>query len=378
MKTFDLDIINTVSIDLLSCVGFDKLCTSLLCILFDLQDICKNILISFEVKHLVKLKRIFAEAVTEHGGDVLCQRMVAVKKPSAEGDSICLIIKFIRIDLIELMKLCLLQDICMKGCNTVDGKSVMNVHMCHVNQVVLVNDGKILLRIFCFDTLVQLADDRHQMRNNLLKIGDRPFLKCLCKDGMVGISAYMRYDLTSLLKFDSALCKKTDQLRNYHTRMCIIDLDHCVISKVMKIAAFCSCLIQDQLCCIAYHEILLINTKLSSCVITVIRIQEQCQVVEQILLIKGDSLAYNALVCNINIKKTKLDRFVLISSYINIIQCGFQHKSLKRYIIGNSCICKPALRLDPWVRCLKLKMIFKLLFEKSKVIIKADSFTRKT
>ena len=276
------------------------------------------------------------------------------------------------------MKLCLLQDIGMKGCNTVDGKSVVDVHMCHVYQVVLVDDGKIFLRIFFFDTLVQLADDRHQMRNNLLKIGDRPFLKCLCKNGMVGISAYMRYDLACLLELDSTLCEETDKLRNYHTRMCIVDLDHCVIGKVMKIAAFCCCLIQNQLCRIAYHEVLLIDTKLSSCIIAVIRIQEQCQVVEQIPLIKGDSLAHNALVCNINIKKAKLDCFVLIACNINIIQCGFQHKALKWDIIGNACICKPALRLDPRIRCLKLKMILKLLFEKSEVIIKSDSFSRKS
>ena len=378
MKTFDLDIINTVCVDLLTCIGFDKLRTSLLCILLDLKDIGKNVLISLKSKHLVKLKGILAEAVTDHGCDVLSQRMVAVKEPSAEGNPICLVIEFLRIDLIELMKLCLLQDIGMKGCNTVDGKSVVDVHMCHMDQVVLVDDGKIFLRIFCFDTLVQLADDRHQVRNNLLKIRDRPFLKCLCKNGMVGISAYMRYDLACLLKLDPTLCEKTDKFRNYHTRMCIVDLDHCIIGKVMKIAAFCCCLIQNQLCRIAYHEVLLIDTKLSSCVIAVIRIQEQCQVVEQILLIKGDSLAYNALICNINIKKAKLDRFVLIACHVNIIQCGFQHKALKRHVIGNACICKPALRLDPRIRCLKLKMILKLLFEKSEVIIKSDSFSRKS
>ena len=62
MKTFDLDIINTVCIDLFTCVGFDKLRTSLLCILLDLKDICKNVLISLEAKHLVKLKGILAEA----------------------------------------------------------------------------------------------------------------------------------------------------------------------------------------------------------------------------------------------------------------------------------------------------------------------------
>ena len=91
----------------------------------------------------------------------------------------------------------------------------------------------------------------------------------------------------------------------------------------MKIAAFCCCLIQDQLCRIAYHEVLLVNTKLSSGVIAVIRIQEQSQVVKKIFFVKRDSLSYNALICNINIKETKLDSLILISCHINIIQCGF-------------------------------------------------------
>ncbi len=323
METFDLDIINTVCVDLLACIGLDKFCTSLLCVLFDLQDICKNVLISLKFKHFIKLKGIFAEAVADHGCDVLGQRMVTVKEPSAEGDSICLIIKFLRINLIELMKLCLLQDVCMKGCNTIDGKSVMDVHMCHVDQVILVDDGKIFLRVFCLDTLIQFADDRHQVRNYFLKIGNRPFLKCLCKDGMVGVSAYMRYDLAGLLKLNSTLCEKANQLRNYHTRMCIVDLNHCVICKVMKVGAFGSRLIQDQLCRIAYHEVLLVNTKLSSGVIAVIRIQEQSQVVKKIFFVKRDSLSYNALICNINIKETKLDSLIHISCHINIIQCGF-------------------------------------------------------
>ena len=82
-------------------------------------------------------------------------------------------------------------------------------------------------------------------------------------------------------------------------------------------------LIQDQLCRIAYHEVLLVNTKLSSGVIAVIRIQEQSQVVKKIFFVKRDSLSYNALICNINIKETKLDSLILISCHINIIQCGF-------------------------------------------------------
>ena len=112
----------------------------------------------------------------------------------------------------------------------------------------------------------------------------------------------MRYDLACLLELDSTLCEETDKLRNYHTRMCIVDLDHCVIGKVMKIAAFCCCLIQDQLCRIAYHEVLLIDTKLSSCIIAVIRIQEQCQVVKDVLFVKGNSIVNHRFVCQIDVK----------------------------------------------------------------------------
>ncbi len=31
----------------------------------------------------------------------------------------------------------------MQGSNTVDGESIVDIHMCHVNQVVLVDDGHI-------------------------------------------------------------------------------------------------------------------------------------------------------------------------------------------------------------------------------------------
>ena len=46
-----------------------------------------------------------------------------------------------------------------------------------------------------------------------------------------------------------------------------------------------------SLCRIAYHEILLVDTKHSSFFIAVIRIEEQSQVFGNIGLIKGDSLA---------------------------------------------------------------------------------------
>ena len=46
-------------------------------------------------------------------------------------------------------------------------------------------------------------------------------------------------------------------------QMCIRDRDHCVVCKVMQVAAFLCCFVQDELSGIGYHEILLEDTELS-------------------------------------------------------------------------------------------------------------------
>ena len=70
----------------------------------------------------------------------------------------------------------------------------------------------------------------------------------------------------------------------------------------MKVASLGNCLIQNQLSGIADHEILLVNTKLTSIFITVIRIQEQCQVVKDVFFVKGNSIVNHRFICQINVK----------------------------------------------------------------------------
>ena len=48
------------------------------------------------------------------------------------------------------------------------------------------------------------------------------------------------------------------------------------------------------------------------------------------------------------------------------------------YIESDSCISKPAYILDPWVWSLFLFVIFKYLFEQSKVIVQSDSVSFQT
>ena len=190
----------------------------------------------------------------------------------------------------------------MQGSNTVNGESVVDIHMCHMNQIVLVDDCHIFLWIFCFDFLIQFFDDRYKVRNYIKKVVHWPFFQSLCKDGMVCVSTYFGYDFSSFIKGDSTFCQETDQFRNDHTWVSIVDLDHCVVCKVMQIAAFLCCLVKNELCSIGYHEVLLEDTEFTSVIIAVIRIQEQCQVVKDVLFVKGNSIVNHRFVCQIDVK----------------------------------------------------------------------------
>ena len=58
----------------------------------------------------------------------------------------------------------------------------------------------------------------------------------------------------------------------------------------------------DELSGIGYHEILLEDTEFTSVIIAVIRIQEQCQVVKNVLFVKGNSIVNHGFICQINVK----------------------------------------------------------------------------
>ena len=110
----------------------------------------------------------------------------------------------------------------------------MDIHMCHMHKSVLDNVCALVAHLGA-DTVVKFADDRHQLRNSLVKECDRPLFKCFGKDCMVCISTYLSNDFNSLIHKDASLLKLTDQLRNYHRRMCIIDLYGCIFCKIVKV-----------------------------------------------------------------------------------------------------------------------------------------------
>ena len=190
---------------------------------------------------------------------------------------------------------------------------------------------------------------------------------------MIGISTGSLDDLHRLVKIDSPLHKQPDQLRNHHRRMSIINLNHRIIRQVMKITSLSHTLIQNQLCSIADHKILLIDPQLPSRLVTVVRIQKQRQVLPDLLLVKGNAFLHNSLIHTFHIKQMQPVCPVLIPCHRNIIQTRMHGQLPESNRVGYLPTNQPALILNPRIRHLLLKTILKLLLKQSHMVIQPDS-----
>ena len=213
-----------------------------------------------------------------------------MQQPAAEGDTVCLVVEFLRVDIIKRFQLGIFQDLGVQCSNAVNGKSVVDIHVCHVDTLILVDDRYFLVFVFLLCLCIQLMDDRQQVWNYFLEVIDRPFLQCLGKDGMVRVSAGFAYNIDGFLHGKASLLQQADQLRNHHGRVGIVDLDHNVIIQLVQIVALLLAFHQDELCAVAYHEILLVDTKQLSGTVAVIRVEEQCQVFLDLMLVKVDAV----------------------------------------------------------------------------------------
>ena len=106
--------------------------------------------------------------------------------------------------------------------------------MSHVYPVLIIYYLNNRIRIYFSYSVVKLLDNRHKYRNYLFKVSERPFFKCLSKDGMVGISTGLAYHFNCIIHGKILfLSKNSDKLRNNHSRMCIINLNYSVLIKVV-------------------------------------------------------------------------------------------------------------------------------------------------
>ena len=346
-----------------------------LVVMTDSADLIEHLLIIMIFHQLLQLHSILPESGADQGLDIGRELRVGGNEPAAEGNTVCLVVKFLRIKLIEILQLGFLEYLRVKRSDTVDRMPVMDIHRCHMNQIVLVNDVGCLILYLRPDSLVQLTDDRKKMRHRFFQIIDWPFFESLRKDCVIGVSAGLCDNLDCLIHGQTARGQKTDQLRNHHRRVGIVDLHSNILVQLMKINSSFVRFLQNQLCSIAYHKILLIHTQDSSVPVAVVRIQEQGEIPLDISLVKIDAVRLNhAVIDRIEIKQMKPVAFSrLVSRNINVIHCGFQSKSAERHLKGFRAALQPAVLANPRIDDLMLLVVQKFLTEQPVMIVQTHS-----
>ena len=122
-----------------------------------------------------------------------------MKQETSLGNTVCLIIEFFRIHLIEISQFLFFQNFRMQLCHTVYRISACNGKMCHFHLTIIndchFTDFFLVTRIFCLDfqkeSAVNLLNNLIYTRKQLRKQLDRPFFQRFCHNGMVCISAGM-------------------------------------------------------------------------------------------------------------------------------------------------------------------------------------------
>ena len=148
----------------------------------------------------------------------------------------------------------------------------------------------------------------------------------------------------------------------------------------MQIAAALCTFIEDQLRRVADHEILLVNTKNSSFLVAVIRIQEQRQIFQNPRLVKIDPVLNDAFVHRVRIEQSQSSAFAMITGDGDFIHDGadIEISEMNRVAFVRAANPVFAVPLQPVIRGFILLVPYKVLFEKSAVISQADAVCRQS
>ena len=115
-------------------------------------------------------------------------------EPTTESDTVCFVVEFFWVKVVEGFQLRILQDFSVECCYPVYTVSVVDIHVSHVNTSVLIDNLNSWIFVFCFHTTVQFFDDWYQVRNHFLQEFKRPFFKGFSKDCMVSVGSHATND----------------------------------------------------------------------------------------------------------------------------------------------------------------------------------------
>ena len=261
VETFDLCINDWVFIKIDTFVGFKITFKRQFVIIFNFSQTFVNCWIICKGSQFFQLSCVSKVTITNQFFDVVSKFLVWEFQPTTECNTVCFVVEAFWVKVVEWFQLRRFKDFCVKCCYTVNACREVDIHVCHVNTVVFVNDLNTWIFEFFTNDSIQFLDDNNKVWNNFFKVVKRPFFKGFSQDSVVCVTNHFAYDCYCFIKFKSMFfCQKTDQFWNYHWWVSIVDLYVSVIWKIVKIRSTFDSFVDQKLSSVWYHEVLLVDT----------------------------------------------------------------------------------------------------------------------
>ena len=299
VQTFNLYIEDGMRVNIDTIMLFDVFSQTQFILVLDVHEF----LLCFRVIHIQSqffdLRKICDPLVTDMICDPVSQQRISVFQETSLGDTVGLVVEFLRHHLIEIFKLLFFQDLGMQTGNTVYGVTAYDSQMSHLYLAVIDNghlgDLVLITRISALDLQKESSVDLfHDLIDTGKQTGeqlDGPFFQCLSHDCMVCICTGTGGKIPCILPLQPFLIyEDTHQLSYSYCRMSIVHLESNFVRQVMNVTVFFFKFLDGSLYAGGDKEVLLFQTQFFTCIMVIVGIQYLYDILSQILLLNGFSV----------------------------------------------------------------------------------------
>jgi len=185
---------------------------------------------------------------------------------------------------------------------------------------------------------------------------------------VVGVGAGLGNDLHSFVKVNAFFTQQTDQLRDDHAGVSVVDLDGGIVGQIVVVAAPGGALGQNELRTGRDHQILLVDPQAAAGLIGIVRVEEQGQVLVDGSFVEGNAVVDDALIDGVEVEQVQGIGAALVTGDGQLVQAGGVFLACQLYRVGDIGLFGPAVGGEPRVGLLILYTVLKGLPEQAEVI----------
>ena len=269
MKSLNLDIKYWVRVNINSVVLLNILCKANLVLILNLHELALALGIIHIYSKLLKFWQVCNPAITNLVCNPVSKKWITMKKESSLCDTISLIVELLRHHLIEIFKLLILQNLCVKLGNTIYREACSYGKMSHLNLTIIYNCHLsyllLVTRIFSLNLFnkssVNLFNNLVNSRKKSWEQLDWPFFKSLSHNCMVSVGNCLSCNIPCLIPIKAFLIHEdSHKFCNCNCWMSIIKLEYNLLVQlshiIMSLLVLGNCTLNRSW----YEEILLLKT----------------------------------------------------------------------------------------------------------------------